>query len=50
VNADEHFQQQLDHEEWEELLASDPGYLNWIESLNNKQEKKDGTRNDTVNS
>ena len=46
MRSDEHHQQELEHEELEELLTNDPGYLNWIESLNSKQEKKDG--HDTI--
>jgi len=38
VNADEFQKEQEEHREWEELLASDPGYFNWIESLNSQTE------------
>ena len=39
MTSEEHYQQQLEEQEWQEMLKADPGYRKFIEDLEEGDER-----------
>jgi len=50
MTSEEHYQQELEEQEWQEILKADPGYRKFIEDLEEGDERYINSTQATVSS